>query len=233
MRWRHKTVREVGRAVQGFFHDNKTALGRLHEHPECRVLNEAIREIERCFADQEELKVRMTSLTKLKHATRKDLLENHVRPIAAIARNNAKKEMVTSHMRLPRKRASAEEFAQHVHGMAKDAAKHPEVYRTARMPFTFLEELHALVDEFQQLVSTRANANTAHIAATAGVTMHTSTVRQSVKLLGTFVVKQLAGRPDLIAAWKQAKRYPKKRGVKRKYTRRAATKGAGNGPTEA
>ena len=162
----------------------------------------------------------------MKRTVRKDLLDDHIRPIAAIARKSqlATADMVS--LRVPHKRTSDSDLASKAIAIAGAAERYHDVFRAQQLGSDFGEKCRAKGNELIQAMLVRDRSVLRLKAATGDAASYTSLVRDAIRVLNVMLHKQLARRPDLLSAWDKCRRYGKKPGVKRRKKRKEPAKNA-------
>jgi hypothetical protein len=154
-----------------------------------------------------------TSQTKAKNAAREDLRLGHMQPIAMIAGKKLGNTPNIQDLALPRKSTSDEALVAKGFAMVKAASQYTQTFLDQQMPADFIAQLQAAIQAVLTALATGAEAKRQLVAATKGVTDQLAITHTDVKVLNALVIKQLKGRTDLLAAWKNTKRVRAKLGV--------------------
>jgi hypothetical protein len=106
--------------------------------------------------------------------------------------------------------------------MANAAGQYTQTFLDQQLPKEFIAELQASVAALQQAVVARDLEVAQVRQATQGVVDKLTIASTDVHILNALVVKQLKGKTDLLAAWRQTKRVKAKPGVPTGTTRTPA-----------
>ncbi|HVT41225.1 MAG TPA: hypothetical protein VHE78_19470 [Gemmatimonadaceae bacterium] len=199
--------------IQGFLDANADALGTVNKATSRATLDQAVTALEQAAAKQGQAQTAATSRTKLKDALREDLRLQHMQPIAAIAKKKLGTTPLIVDMRLPAKRTSDLGLVAAGTAMANAAGQYTQPFLDQQLPQDFIAQLQSSVAALQQAVVARNVVLTQLKQATQAVVDELAIARTDVLVVNALVVKQLKGKTDLLAAWKQAKRVKAKPGV--------------------
>ncbi|HVT38417.1 MAG TPA: hypothetical protein VHE78_05210 [Gemmatimonadaceae bacterium] len=199
--------------IQGFLDANADALGTVNKATSRVALDQAVIALAQAAAKQGEAQTAATSRTKLKDALREELRVQHMQPIAAIAKKRLSTMPLIVDMRLPVRRISDAGLIAAGTAMANAAGQYTQTFLDQQLPKDFIAELQASVTAVQQAVVARDVVLTQVKQATQGVVDMLTIASTDVHVLNALVVKQLKGKTDLLAAWRQAKRVKAKSGV--------------------
>jgi hypothetical protein len=94
---------------------------------------------------------------------------------------------------------------------ANDAEPFRSTFVAHSMPATFLEDLHALVDRFDQAIHDRESEKDDHASARANIKAALSSGMAAVRKLDPIIVNQMGHDPGAMAAWRRDRRvaYPR------------------------
>ena len=215
MRHPQKARREALHQVQRFMDDNAVALGGVNQSRSRALLDDVIKSLAGSGATQSAAQAESRSRTDQKQGLREELRMHHMAPISAIARTKLADTPAITRFRLPV--ASTDDLAllDAAEGMAEAAAQYKSVFVDEMLPATFIEELRASAAAVRQAVGDRTTSRQRLRSATKATDNELVRGRSVVRILNSLVVKQLAKRTDLLAAWQQAKHPRAKGGVPR------------------
>ena len=147
-----------------------------------------------------------------KHSTlRTILLEDHMRPIARIARAKLSGVPELSALRMPRNNLSVEALTAAAAAMGEQATRFASVFIAAGQPGDFVQQLADATTALKAPISSR-NANLSQRStATEGLKTKLSDARKTVHILDSYVRTALRGNPALLAGWEQVKHVTKTR----------------------
>src|ERR1019366_2309351 len=201
------------RRDQGFLDTNAADLGTISKSTSRTDLDTAVALLTQYGAQQDLADAAATSQTKAKNAAREDLRLGHMQPIAMIAGKKLGNTPNIQDLALPRKSTSDEALVAKGFAMVKAASQYTQTFLDQQMPADFIAQLQASIQSVLTALAAGAEAKRQLVAATKGVTDQLAITHTDVKVLNALVVKQLKGRTDLLAAWKNTKRVRAKLGV--------------------
>jgi hypothetical protein len=201
------------RRDQGFLDTNAADLGTISKSTSRTDLDTAVALLTQYGAQQELADAAATSQTKAKNAAREELRLHHMQPIAMIARKKLGNTPNIQDLALPRKSTSDEALVAKGFAMVKAASQYTQTFIDQQMPADFIAQLQSAIQAVLTALAAAAEAKRQLVAATKGVTDQLAITHTDVKVLNALVVKQLKGRTDLLAAWKNTKRVRAKLGV--------------------
>jgi hypothetical protein len=199
--------------IQGFLDANADALGTVNKSTSRVALDQAVTALEQAGAKQGQAQTAATSRTKLKDALRQELRLQHMQPIAAIAKKKLGTTPLIVDLRLPRANLKDAALIMAGTAMANAAGQYTQTFLDQQLPKDFIAQLQASVTALQQAVVARDLELAQVKQATQGVVDELAIATTDVHVLNALVVKQLKGRTDLLAAWRQTKRVKAKPGV--------------------
>jgi hypothetical protein len=199
--------------IHGFLDANADALGTVNKATSRGALDQAVTALEQAAAKQGEAQTTATSRTKLKDALREELRLQHMQPIAAIAKKKLGTTPLIVDMRLPRANIRDAALVTAGTAMANAAGQYTQTFLDQQLPKDFIVQLQASVAALQQAIVARDLEVAQVRQATQGVVDELAIATTDVHVLNALVVKQLKGKTDLLAAWRQTKRVKAKPGV--------------------
>src|ERR1039458_9378260 len=201
------------RRDQGVLDTKAADLGTISKSTSRTDLDTAVALLTQYGAQQDLADAAATSQTKAKNAAREDLRLGHMQPIAMIAGKKLGNTPNIQDLALPRKSTSDEALVAKGFAMVKAASQYTQTFLDQQMPADFIAQLQAAIQAVLTALATGAEAKRQLVAATKGVTDQLAITHTDVKVLNALVIKQLKGRTDLLAAWKNTKRVRAKLGV--------------------
>ena len=217
-------------AAQRFLTDHADALGSVPQSKAKGQLDLVLQQLDLHGADQQRAQAEVTSRTKEKSDQREALRLHHMQPIATIARAKLAETPAITDLRLPVASANDSTLVDAAHAMADAAAPYTQVFEAEMLPNTFLDDLRTAATAVKQAVGDRGASRGRLRAATKGVEDQLTRGNSVLRILNALVVKQLVGRPELLAEWQQAKHPRAKGGVPRGTVRTPSTNTAASSP---
>jgi hypothetical protein len=135
-----------------------------------------------------------------------DIKANHMTPLARFSRANLRGVpdfKALAHV--PHKLQGAR-LVGAARAMATAALPYTNVLAAAQFPTDSVQQLGAAADALHATLDSRAAARSRMVVATAGVRQELALGREAVAMLDPIVTRRLAGRTDLLAGWRSAKR---------------------------
>jgi len=139
-------------------------------------------------------------------ALRKALWVHHLVPISRIARRMFGVPGMDVKFRLPPRRADNEQLIDAATGMAQAAESHVAAFVQQGLAPDFVQQLRAATAAVADAVGSRVQAWQRRSRAGETVTALVRRGRASVDMLDAIVSSRLEPKPELLAAWKTAKR---------------------------
>ena len=225
MHWRQESVYAAARRAQKFLDENASVLGPETKGPQRKDLNRAVGGFMASAAEQSLAQTQRRGRTKDKNKLRKALFDDHLRPIAHIARKRLGDTKEIFNMRVPGKRTSDTMLVMKARAMAKGAGGHRRVFLGQQMPLDFVEHCREAAQEFYDAVGAREMAVARLVKSTEDIASHTALIRDAMRVINTSVVKYLHKKHvELLGQWNQARRYGQKPGPKQVKARKGEAK---------
>ena len=138
---------------------------------------------------------------------RHELWQNHLVPIAAMARSVVAitPELAVA-LRVPRPTADVEKVLASANAIAKIGDANREVLVQHGFPANFVEELRAHATMLQAAVDERRQATSRRVGATKAIGAELKTGRLVVQALDIAFTRVLRAQPGLLAEWRNTKR---------------------------
>lgn len=145
--------------------------------------------------------------TQRQKGLRRKLREEHLSPIAQIARATLPDvQGIAKALRLPNENMSTLKYCAEAKGMRAAVTPYAATFVEGGRPENFLEQLDAAIEEVRQSVLGKARTLGQHVGAKAGMRKEIQRGRQAVELIDTIVRAGFRGKPDILAKWRSAKR---------------------------
>jgi hypothetical protein len=172
-----------------------------------QVLDGVIQELS-VTSEEQDVTQRVTlGETARQRSLRAALWNEHMVPIARIARRAFGIPGMDVKFALPRRRADNEAVLAAARGMAQAAESHSTVFvEQEGLPSDFLTQLHVAIDALAGGLGVRVESQRRRKSANEAVAKLVQRGRAAVDVLDAIVSPRLASRPDLLATWKSVKR---------------------------
>jgi hypothetical protein len=108
---------------------------------------------------------------------------------------------------LPKRSADNDRILATAHGMANAAEKEQATFIRHGMPDTFVTALRDAAAALEQVLNARVDSRRERVRHTTAVREQVKRGRRAVRMLHALVAPKLASSPELLAAWKDAKRF--------------------------
>ncbi|HKW12157.1 MAG TPA: hypothetical protein VJO33_17355 [Gemmatimonadaceae bacterium] len=138
---------------------------------------------------------------------RQELWQNHLVPIAAMARSVVPitPELAVA-LRVPRPTVDVEKVLASANAIAKIGDANREVLVQHGLPTNFVEELRAGAATLQAAMEERRKVKSSRVGATKGIATELKTGRLVVQTLDIVFTRVLRAQPGLLAEWRNTKR---------------------------
>lgn len=201
-----KRVSQSFRAVEAWA-DSHTAL----VPPEAAAQVEALRGVNQRLAqyviDQEHQDRTRSGNTVTVKQLRRELQQNHLMPIAAMARSVvAITPELEVALRVPRPTADDAKLLASANAIAKIGDAHKDVLLQHGLPANFVDELRAHAATLQAAVDERRQATSRRVGATKGIATELKAGKLVVQSLDVALTRVLRTQPGLLAEWRNTKR---------------------------
>ena len=171
------------------------------------VLNGAVQEVTTLAAQQDQqAKVGLGATAEAKRL-RAELLTQHMRPIASIARATIPDVVKMSvELQAPAAKTDAEALFAEAEAMATTAAKYSDKLIARGLPADFVAQLRTVAEAYKKEIDARGQARGGVTGATTGLHAELLIGRKAVETMSVIIMKQLRGQPAALAEWKQIRR---------------------------
>lgn len=149
------------------------------------------------------------SQTATQEALRRDLVNNHMRPVALIAAAHLRDVPGFKALQVPKIEVKAAVLVQDANAMAEAAKEHQQVFVSSGRPENFVDALVAAADAVRASIDARGKSITTKAAARGGLKATATRAHLVLRFLDAQVKSAAADDPNILAAWKSAKRIGK------------------------
>lgn len=151
-----------------------------------------------------------TGFTSKQNALREVLIDDHMQPIARIAKADLPHTPELTPLKMPRGNRSNEQLIKAAEGMAQVADGHADVFVEAGLPKDFTDRLRKAAAELSATIDRRTAARGSRGSATQSLEKQLVAARRQVEVLDSFVRLDLKAEPALLAEWNIVKKPPTK-----------------------
>lgn len=187
--------------VSGFLHDNAERLPRTCGGPLLREFDDVLAELRASVVDQEALRRNAMSETQTYHALRKDLILQHMKPIAVAAYVRIGNCEESTPFKVPRHNLPSALLFGAAHGMAHVAEEHKDIFVGAGLPPDFADRLREAAWATQAAWDRRSRARGSKSGSTVGIDDALRRASGLVELLSVFVRQDAGDNTALFAEW--------------------------------
>jgi hypothetical protein len=215
MKYREGAVFEAGQRAQVVLDDNESKLAEGNEADFARgkqKLDQALKVLMEFGVDQDRGYRGSLGETAKQRQLRLDLVEEWLKPIAAIARRLLREAPEFAALQLPSASARGHGFTASTRGMAAAASVHREVLVGYGLPESVVEDLNRAVDEFESSLSERDKNRVRRVGATKGLEEATKDVRTVLAVLDARMRRWTRGDETIQRAWEVARRIRRRPG---------------------
>jgi len=198
--------------VQSFLDTHASELAGVNLAAPRAELNDAVRQLSEHAANQAGATTTVRGDTLKKQALYDVLRQDHMVPIAQIARQELRGDTEFADIRVPKDGASAATLVAAARGLAQVAGRHEAVFVRAGLAADFVGQLTAAADALEQVIDERGSTRLGRTGATAALTAQVKRGRKAVMTIDAAVKRTLKGNAPLLAEWRSAKRVPLKTG---------------------
>ena len=205
----HKQQQHVAdslRRVQAFLDSHAAVLGPLKDTEARKQLDQAVDRASTHALGQLTAEREFAGAGNQVKSLADDLKASHMTPVAMFARAKLRgvpdfKALaeVPRNLRGPRLVTAA-------HAMASAATPYVDRLESAKFPGESVPQLAAAAHALEAAFAERMAAGSRRVVATAGIRKELAVGREAVAMLDPIVAKRLAGKEDLLAGWRSAKR---------------------------
>ena len=232
---RNRTGRVGGtvRGVQGFLGKYATLIG-----PSVAPSRRSLDDVEAVLTTHAEVQAASFDAsrgeTSRQRALRATLRNNHMKPIAEVARLKLRDVPEFSSLTMPAPKITAAALVSKATSMHDAAAGHEAVFKDVGLPDDFLAALKAASDALTASITQRNDLIARRVGATAGLAAEEKRAMSIIRVIDAIVRPTLGSDDALLHEWDAAKHVPRKPGVTSGTgtgTPGSATSGTGTTPT--
>lgn len=139
-------------------------------------------------------------------ALRASLYADHLQPISRIARDVFGVSGMDRAFRVPRNVRVNQPLIAAARAMAESAEKEKDVFLRHGLPQDFIEQLRAAASALDETRTAKTESARHRVTATASVQDQIKRGRKAVRLLDAVLVLRLRNEPELLAAWRIARK---------------------------
>lgn len=139
-------------------------------------------------------------------ALREALWNDHLVPLSRLARDIFGVPGMDAALRLPRKSADNERLLSAARGMADAAERQRAAFTSQGLAEDFVESLRGAATALEQALGARVETGRQRVKATAEVRVLVQRGGRAVRMLDALLRPKLSPSPELLAAWRDARR---------------------------
>ena len=171
-----------------------------------QVLEQVVREMTSKGEEKDASDRQTKGATARQRALRDALWNQHMVPIARIARRVFSVPEVQVKFGLPPKRADNEGILSSASGMAQTAEQHAAVFVQEGLPAEFVSRMRAAIAELTEAVGVKVVSKRRRKTSRENLDTLVKRGVAAVDVLDAIVKPRLESQPDLLAAWQSVKR---------------------------
>jgi hypothetical protein len=201
-------IRKFGmlRRVQQFLDEFAVKLFAVNAAAARKELDQLVEEMGVNEAAQTNSRLNAKSLTASLAVLRRDLVNQHMRPVATIAAAHLHDVPGFKALQLPKARIKAEVLVQDANGMAEAARPYQQVFVGNGCPEDFADALVAAATAVRASIDARGKSIATMASARDGLKTTATRTHLVLRFLDAQVKKALRDDPKTLAAWNSAKR---------------------------
>jgi hypothetical protein len=193
-------------SVDVFLDANAERLPKTCATGTCIRFRRALAEVELHVQVQSAAPLMAMGLTRAKDAKREALLRDHVAPIVRIARLEQSSHPELAPLKMPRGEPGTSKLLAQAAGMADVAAGHRDVFVSAGLRPTFVEDLNSAIDDVMATLTGRSERRGATSGATKGLEASLRDCHRDKAVLASFIETELRDNTPLLVAWRTVQR---------------------------
>ena len=171
------------------------------------VLSGVVQEVTALAAQQDQQGKASLAATAEARRLRSELLAEHMRPIASIARAAIPDVVkMTVELRAPSAQIDAEALFASAEAMATAGEKYAATLILRGLPQDFAAQLRSVAEAYKQEIDLRGKARGSSTGATTGIHAEFGIGRKAVSSISVIVTKVFRQQPAVLAEWEQIKR---------------------------
>ena len=194
------------RAIEQFLNDNAAEFSSVVNTGTRQRLTRIIAALETHKSDQNEHGVAIANGARQQYELRKQLIRDHMAPIARIARADIPQAPNISGFRLPRGVPGVEKLTAYADGMAKAAVPYTGIFVGAGLAPDFITQLQRASAALINMRTKRTTISARRTGATKSLKSNLTAGRKVVHVLDAFIQTALLDKPTLLTNWNAVKR---------------------------
>ena len=211
MRYQQNAVLTSLRRAQQFFDDNGAKLGAINPTA-TKELGSVIEELSALAVSQDSAARGSKGETSRNRALRVALRQNHMAPIAEVAKYKLQSVPEFAALTLPPSTLSAQSLVASATAMADAATSHSQTFIDSGLSATFLDDLRAAAKAVNDSIVERGNQQGRRNGATAGLAAAEKRGRAILRVLNALVLAQIGADAQLRRQWTTARAVQQKPG---------------------
>ena len=204
-------VLETLRQVQVFLDANAAVVGPTIASSR-RNLDDVVAQLAAHATSQEGSNIGSRGETARQRALRSSLRQNHMRPIAEVAKQKLRDVPEFHALTMPPSNATSAQLVARASAMADAAQSYEQVFKDVGLPDDFIPSLRSTADDVSKSIDDRKQHTGKRSGATAGLSAEERRGRSMLRLLDALVVPRLGSKDALLAEWRSARRVSRKTG---------------------
>ena len=176
--------------------------------PQALELNDVIDRLSTDSVDQEAGTRYVRAHVESQRKLRRTLYTEHMLPISRVAREVFGATGMDKAFRMPKSAKVTQVLLAAAGAMAEVAEKQKDVFIQHGLPQAFIDQLKASAKAIEEARDARTESARRKVTATAAVKDQLKRGRKAVRLLNAILTPRLAKDPQLLVAWRSAKRVP-------------------------
>jgi len=231
---RAEQIRKFGmlRRVQQFLDEFAVKLFAATAAAARKALDQLVEDMRVNEAAQANHTLNAKSQTAAQVVLRRELVQDHMRPVALIAAAHLRDVPEFKALQVPKFGVKAEVLVQDANAMAEAAKPYQEVFVGNGRPETFADDLVAAAEAVRASIDARGKSIATRAAARKGIEATATQAHAVLRFLDAQVKSAAADDPKILAAWKSAKRIGKGKVVPIEAMIPASTTSPAPAPTE-
>jgi hypothetical protein len=204
-------VLETLRQVQVFLDTNAAVVGPTIASSR-RSLDDVVAQLTSHSTAQESGNIASRGETARQRTLRSNLRQNHMRPIAEVAKQKLRDVPEFHSLTMPPSNATSAQLVARASAMADAAQSYEQVFTAVGLPDDFIPTLRSTAGDVSKSIDDRKQHAGKRSGATAGLQAEEKRGRSMLRLMDALVVPRLGSNDALLAEWKSAKRVTRKPG---------------------
>jgi hypothetical protein len=204
-------VLETLRQVQVFLDANAAVVGPTIASSR-RSLDDVVTQLAAHATAQESGTIGGRGESARQRALRSSLRQDHMRPIAEVAKQKLRDVPEFHALTMPPSNATSAQLVARASAMADAAQSHEQVFKDVGLSDDFIPSLRSTAGDVSKSIDDRKQHTGKRSGATAGLSAEEKRGRSMLRLIDAIVVPRLGSNDALLAEWRSAKRVSRKLG---------------------